>query len=110
MRLILTVKVLRLLHEKLRALLPLALQQLLQTLRNGHVAVHAATAEHRLQRILSWRGVARNGSGVTLEEEKTLYLKFVPSNNIICILFIWYIFKDPYLLAGERNSGVLRVH
>lgn len=46
MRLILTVKVLRLLHEKLRALLPLALQQLLQTLRYGHIAVNAATAEH----------------------------------------------------------------
>jgi len=71
MRLILTVKVLRLLHEKLRALLPLALEQLLQTLRNGHVAVHT-TAEHRLQRIWSWCCVTRDNARIALKAKEQI--------------------------------------
>lgn len=46
-----------LLHEELRALLPLPLQQLLQTLRYGHVAIDATATEHRLQWIRRRRGI-----------------------------------------------------
>lgn len=68
---ILTVKMLRLLHEKLGALLPLAFQQLFQALRYGHVAIDAAAAKHGLQRIRRRRCTARSSSrgvGITLRK------------------------------------------
>lgn len=100
---ILTVKMLCLLHEKLRALFPLPLKQLLQTLRYGHVAIDATATEHGLQWIWRRRGICC-GSCIRLA------LKRMGREGRSISKGMWQQEMTAYLLAGKGHAHKLRVH